>query len=260
MRTATVLAIVSLVGLAAVVFGASPPQAPVPPQAPPVPAGWAAAEQTGWVDPTAATAVRPVQAVPQPVVYPTAVGPVVYPTAKPLPWGVDYDSARRESDRTGKPLLTWLTRPGCDPCVRLERTTFRDPTVTAELRGYVRVRVNGPDSPDLERAAGVDSYPTLVVSRPGTGVVTARVVGYVDPTELLARLRPAPSVQAAPGVAADPFRPDPFSTRPTGARPAGLPSTWWVGGTRTGPTPTSAPGAGWPGVTSLAPFGCPPRG
>lgn len=219
MRSATVLL------LAANLATAAPPLAPTPPQAPPIPAGWVG----------------------------TSIG---HP--KSLSWGVDYATARRESDRTGKPLMTWFTRPGCEPCVRLETETFQDPSVAAELRGYVRVRVNGPDSPALESAADVTAYPTLVVSQPGTGVVTAKVVGHVRAAEFLAQLRPTP-VAAAPGVAAMTPFPDQPSTRHTGARLAGPASTWWPGGTGTGPTPTSVPGVGWRGATSLFP-GCPPRG
>lgn len=45
------------------------------------------------------------------------------------PWHVSYQEARRESTRTGKPLLIWFTRtgsPGSPMCARLKRELFGD--------------------------------------------------------------------------------------------------------------------------------------
>lgn len=125
--------------LAARGFSASAPQASPPPHTPP-----AAAEAQ----------------------FPRADGPGT------VPWRSDLDEALAESLRTGKPVMADLWATWCTACLRMERTTLRDPRVAAELAAAfipVKVQCERPAEPETAarmQAFGAGGLPTFVILRP----------------------------------------------------------------------------------------------
>jgi YHS domain-containing protein len=116
-------------------------------------------------------------------------------------WRADYDSARAESERTGRPLLIHFHATWCQPCRLMERDVLRSPELAAELeRRYVGVKVDFDQHPALAKRFGVRSLPADVIVSP-RGEVLAMYLGRQSKDLYLARLaRYAP--RQLPG---DPF-------------------------------------------------------
>ena len=68
-----------------------------------------------------------------------------------IPWRGDWDAARAEADRSGKPLFAYFSADWCGPCEGLKSTLWADPRVEAALRDYVPVKVDVDQRPDLTR-------------------------------------------------------------------------------------------------------------
>ncbi|MEO7271966.1 MAG: cytochrome c biogenesis protein CcdA [Vicinamibacterales bacterium] len=81
------------------------------------------------------------------------------------------ETARREQ----KPVLIDLWATWCKNCLTMDKTTFKDASVTSALAGYVKIKVQAedPDAPDtraiMQRFKAV-GLPTYVILRPKTAV------------------------------------------------------------------------------------------
>ena len=74
------------------------------------------------------------------------------PSKKSLVWLKDWDEARRESVKTGKPLFVDFTGVTCVNCNLMERTVFPKPEVSSLLSNFVLVRLyTDKQNPDDER-------------------------------------------------------------------------------------------------------------
>ncbi|MEY4723523.1 MAG: hypothetical protein RLZZ324_1036 [Candidatus Parcubacteria bacterium] len=72
----------------------------------------------------------------------------------------------------------------CEPCRRLETSTFTDPAVIAKLASYGAIRVDGDANPGLAKRARLSGYPVIrILDRQCHEV--ARIEGYVNPEQLL---------------------------------------------------------------------------
>ena len=69
-----------------------------------------------------------------------------------IPWRGDWDAARAEAERTGRPLFAYFTADWCGPCQGLKKTLWADADVEAALRDYVPVMVDVDQRPDLARS------------------------------------------------------------------------------------------------------------
>jgi len=83
------------------------------------------------------------------------------------------ETARREQ----KPVLIDLWATWCKNCLTMDKTTFKDASVTSALGGYVKIKVQAedPDEPNtkaiMQRFKAV-GLPTYVILRPKTAVAT----------------------------------------------------------------------------------------
>lgn len=83
-------------------------------------------------------------------------------------WSFDYDAARAEAKRTGKPIFAYFTRSyaPCGSCDALESGALADaqfPRFAAGvvLFAHITSRVDGEPHPDLLRQQGFVSFPSL---------------------------------------------------------------------------------------------------
>jgi thioredoxin-like negative regulator of GroEL len=100
--------------------------------------------------------------------------------AQEVQWRRDYSSARREAEQKGLPLVLDFGFQGCIHCVRLEQTTFQDPTVVRLMNEkFIPLKVDKDASPELTEQCKVTLFPTLVLAAPD-GKILGRVEGYRD--------------------------------------------------------------------------------
>ncbi|MCH8922621.1 MAG: thioredoxin fold domain-containing protein [Planctomycetes bacterium] len=90
---------------------------------------------------------------------------------------------------TGRPMLLHFWKHGCPPCERMERSVFPHPDVDHVIRaGYVPVKINATESPNLARRYNVRFLPTDVIVSP-TGQVLAMSNAPKSPAAYVARLQ-----------------------------------------------------------------------
>lgn len=119
-----------------------------------------------------------------------------------IEWRTDYNTARKESQETGLPLLLQIGTEECFYCKKMDATTFKDAKVIAMLGGFIPVKIDGNKEAGLTKALKIQVYPTTVLAA-ADGTIHAFVQGHVgvDPfkeqlkrtTELVAAdKKPAP--------------------------------------------------------------------
>lgn len=94
-------------------------------------------------------------------------------------WNKDWNAGVAQAQSTGKPAVVLFTADWCPPCRLMQRELFENPAHAASLEALVvpvrvldRMREEGRNAPvvdSLQRAFGVEAFPTLVVTRPGSG-------------------------------------------------------------------------------------------
>lgn len=102
-----------------------------------------------------------------------------------------------EARASGRPVILDYYATWCTDCVRMEKTTFADATVRAELRNkrYVLLQAdvtdpNNPDSEALKQRFGVYGPPAMLFfSANGEELRNMRTYGYKSVSEFLAMLR-----------------------------------------------------------------------
>ena len=100
----------------------------------------------------------------------------------------DLATAASAAKATGRPLLVFVTMPGCYHCVRMKSETFQDPSLQMQIaREFETVVVDQTQEPDWVHDKGVTLFPTTLVLDQN-GEVTARLPGYVSAQELAIRL------------------------------------------------------------------------
>ncbi len=98
-----------------------------------------------------------------------------------IPWKTDLAEARKLSESTGRPLLTYLYTDWCTFCKQMEESTLRDPLITSRMApSYVWLKLNAETDPEGKRLHdqwGVSGYPTIVILDP-KGLEVDRMEGY----------------------------------------------------------------------------------
>ena len=100
------------------------------------------------------------------------------------PWRTDYNSARREAQEKGLPLVVVVGSPECIYCRKMDATTYRDAGLIAALQsGAVLVKVDGSKEPIFVQALKIQIYPTTMIAGPD-GTVHAFLQGFQTPEQV----------------------------------------------------------------------------
>jgi thiol:disulfide interchange protein DsbD len=103
-------------------------------------------------------------------------------------WLTDEAAGHEVAKAQRAPLLVDFRASWCTACLELERTSYPDPAVAAELGRFVLVRIDATNDEDpavkaLIARYGVVGLPTLVLFD-GTGREVKRVDDFVPPEKL----------------------------------------------------------------------------
>lgn len=115
----------------------------------------------------------------------------------PVGWGDDFEAAMAEAASTNRPVVVAFHAPHCPPCKAMERKVLGKPAVGKALEGFIPVRVNTPDRPDLSRRFDVYATPMVAVID-AKGKVLSKFMGYKDVEEFVSFLNSASQPPSAP--------------------------------------------------------------
>ena len=130
--------------------------------------------------------------------------PVPAPAPAQLAWRTDYNSARKEAQEKGLPLMLVIGTEDCFYCRKLEGGPLKDPAITNLLAtDFIPLKLDATRAPELAKALKVQMYPTTVLAAPD-GKIHAFIEGYVEADRLAEQLkRTATAVATADWAARD---------------------------------------------------------
>lgn len=136
------------------------------------------------------------------VAQPTRPAPA--PAAVQVSWRTDYNSARKEAQEKGLPLLIVIGTEDCFYCRKLEGGPLKEAAVAKLLATeFVPIKLDATRAPELAKALKVQMYPTMVLAAPD-GKIHAFIEGYVEADRLGEQLkRTATAVATADWAARD---------------------------------------------------------
>ena len=105
----------------------------------------------------------------------------------------DIEDAMARAKRDGKPVLLDFYATWCTDCIRMEKTTFADARVRAQLKDYVLLQADVTDNNDasiaIKKKFGVFGPPALLIfNADGSEKKHLRFYGYRNAEEFLALL------------------------------------------------------------------------
>ena len=122
----------------------------------------------------------------------------------PVVWRTDYNTARKEAQEKGLPLLVVIGSDDCFYCRKLEAGPLKDAAVADLIAtGFIPLKLNATRAPELAKALKVQLYPTTVLAAPD-GKIHAFIEGYLEADRLAEQLkRTATAVSTADWAARD---------------------------------------------------------
>jgi thioredoxin-related protein/outer membrane protein assembly factor BamD (BamD/ComL family) len=101
--------------------------------------------------------------------------------AEEVQWRTDYNTARKEAEKKGLPLVLDFGTENCFYCRKLDETTFRDPAVVKTLNEkFVPLKIDADREPALTQSLRIHLYPTLVLAAPDGKILGKPMEGYQD--------------------------------------------------------------------------------
>lgn len=104
-------------------------------------------------------------------------------------------SALATAQNAGRPIMIDFTAKWCAACKELDRGPFSNPAIIEATSKFERFQVDGtnPSDPAVKAAISrfdVQGFPTVIfMDSSGNEVADARIVGYVNSTEMMKRLK-----------------------------------------------------------------------
>jgi thioredoxin-like negative regulator of GroEL len=110
---------------------------------------------------------------------------------KSITWRTDYNSARKEAQSKGLPLLLVVGTEECFYCRKLEANTLRDTAIASQIASnFIALKVDANREPALAKALKVQVYPTLVLAGPD-GKIHNFIEGFLEADRLAEHMKRA---------------------------------------------------------------------
>jgi thiol:disulfide interchange protein DsbD len=101
-----------------------------------------------------------------------------------------------EARENGVPVVMDFYADWCIPCLELDRNTWTDAGVVKATKDVARIKVDlthfdSPESEALRKRYNISGVPTVIFLKgDGTEMYESRIVGFMPPKDVLARLKP----------------------------------------------------------------------
>lgn len=109
------------------------------------------------------------------------------PKATSITWYSNFDRAREEAKKSGKPLMVDFYADWCTWCKELDKNVFTQPAVIDSAQDFVAVKLDSDRNPELSMKYRVETLP-LIVFMDTDGKVLHRIDGYVEAPEFKAEM------------------------------------------------------------------------
>jgi thiol:disulfide interchange protein DsbD len=113
---------------------------------------------------------------------------------KGIQWELYYPDRLKLANMNGQPVVLDFYADWCIPCLKMDRSTFTDSRVITALKNHIKLKVDLTHPDSLEAETLVQQYkvlgvPTIIfLDRKGNEITSARIVGYLPPTEFLKKI------------------------------------------------------------------------
>lgn len=104
------------------------------------------------------------------------------------PWQTDVNRAWQTAQASRRPLILYFKMANCVFCRKMERETFADQALTADMREkFVAANLTLEQHGDLVKRYQVRTFPTTVIISPDARVLD-HIPGYIGAKDLRTRL------------------------------------------------------------------------
>lgn len=108
--------------------------------------------------------------------------------AQSISWRTDLKSAQTEMQQTQRPMLLYITMPGCVYCERMKAETFNQKRIADQVNEqYVPVQINGPKHSKITKQLNLRVYPTTAIVHPN-GKVLEVLHGFQPAAKFVKRM------------------------------------------------------------------------
>lgn len=108
--------------------------------------------------------------------------------AEEMKWLTSAEKAASEAEKTGKPILIYVSKNNCFYCDKMQQDVWCHPTATRRiLRDFIPLKLSLERNPAAVRALKVKGYPTTVLFSSKRSFLGS-LPGYKQPTEYLTAL------------------------------------------------------------------------
>ena len=92
--------------------------------------------------------------------------------AQSISWRSDLQTAHTEMQEKQRPMLLYVTMPGCVYCERMKTETFHETSIVGEVnKKFVPVQINGTEHARIAQQLNLRVYPTTAIVHPNGRVL-----------------------------------------------------------------------------------------